>query len=393
MDKRYLVVLGMIISLAFVWKVNATYTQSPESYIVNLTNPDSLTYEINDLNDSSTDKNLTFDSASSKLVWIEIPKNSIVTKAEWKLSDYCNHLNATLTDDTHSWNSSPDTNYENYPELPVGYVYGATHEKSIIFLKFNLSNINFTPNFVELHLEESAMTDKSSIELNLINITNDTWIENEITWNNRPQFNNILVAFNTSSDGWTIITSSLLTEFVSNAYKTDNLTSFGINKTNELAGTYWFNAKEMKTLAGYEYADESRLVIYYNCTSNITIDSGDDGINDYINTTYFKGSETINLNTTAINNYLSTCSADSNGLCNVPFNISSDSAGKLKISAINITFEQENSNMSQLILYIDNGDDYTIYWNESFVIGCHRSGHKNRWMVFADTNSNNRLLG
>lgn len=75
-------------------------------------------------------------------------------------------------------------------------------------------------------------------------------------------------------------------------------------------------------------------------TTNISIDTGNDGISDFINTTVFTTTETIDLNITASHNFLSTCSADSNGLCNLPFNITSYSSKILAISAINITYDE-----------------------------------------------------
>lgn len=71
------------------------------------------------------------------------------------------------------------------------------------------------------------------------------------------------------------------------------------------------------------------------------MDSALNGENDYVNDTSFNITETIDLNITAINNYLhDTCTADwQTGTCDVPFNVSSVTAGILGISAINLTGE------------------------------------------------------
>ena len=45
----------------------------------------------------------------------------------------------------------------------------------------------------------------------------------------------------------------------------------------------------------------------------------------------------VDLNSTIINNYLSTCTPDSNGNCDVPFKLHSDTAGIIQISNINIS--------------------------------------------------------
>ena len=82
-------------------------------------------------------------------------------------------------------------------------------------------------------------------------------------------------------------------------------------------------------------------LFYYSTEypSNITIDVGNDSIIDYTNTTTFNSSEEISLNKTALNNYGSTCSADSNKMCVFPSRISSSTPGtyNLKDLSINLT--------------------------------------------------------
>jgi len=95
----------------------------------------------------------------------------------------------------------------------------------------------------------------------------------------------------------------------------------------------------------YIFISEEALYFYYDnapiSAENVTIDTGNDGSIDYTNTTVFNTTETIDLNVTAINEYLhDTCTADwQTGTCDVPFNVSSAAAGILGISGINITGE------------------------------------------------------
>lgn len=53
----------------------------------------------------------------------------------------------------------------------------------------------------------------------------------------------------------------------------------------------------------------------------------------------------VDLNSTLINNYLSTCTPDSNGNCDVPFKLHSDTAGKIQVSDINITYDYNISTL------------------------------------------------
>jgi len=89
------------------------------------------------------------------------------------------------------------------------------------------------------------------------------------------------------------------------------------------------------------YYEGKVIWVNYSYPENITIDTGNDGSIDYTNTTVFNTTETIDLNVTAINDYLhDTCTADwQTGTCDVPFNVSSAAAGILGISGINITGE------------------------------------------------------
>jgi len=70
------------------------------------------------------------------------------------------------------------------------------------------------------------------------------------------------------------------------------------------------------------------------------------------------GTQTVNLNATLINDYLSTCTADSEGYCNVPILFYSGSAGILEVSNIevNYTFTIEptrNINATAIQNYLD----------------------------------------
>jgi hypothetical protein len=80
-----------------------------------------------------------------------------------------------------------------------------------------------------------------------------------------------------------------------------------------------------------------------------------------------------------INDYLSTCTADSNGNCQVPLKLHSDTAGKIEISNINIQYTWDIDNLiltkkqwNQTVDVIANSsyeNETLIYWNTSFLVG------------------------
>ena len=89
--------------------------------------------------------------------------------------------------------------------------------------------------------------------------------------------------------------------------------------------------------------DSGEFVIYkikYNHPTNITIDSSNDGSDDYTNLSSFSGSvDDLDLNVTAIQEFIDSCTPDAEGFCYVPIVFSSDTGGRLEYSDINITYE------------------------------------------------------
>ena len=80
---------------------------------------------------------------------------------------------------------------------------------------------------------------------------------------------------------------------------------------------------------------------FYNKSSfpnNVNIDTANDSGSDFINTTVFNTTRNININITAIQNYLVTCTLDSSKYCHVPIKFNSTTVGKLQVSDINITY-------------------------------------------------------
>ena len=112
--------------------------------------------------------------------------------------------------------------------------------------------------------------------------------------------------------------------------------------SSNLGGRVWYN----DTGGGWgifsgTFDDRMQAIRIYefDFLENITIDSGNDGSDDYTNTTAFITSEIIDLNATAIMDHLRyTCTADwDTGNCTVPFNTSSATDGILYLTDMNIS--------------------------------------------------------
>jgi hypothetical protein len=72
-----------------------------------------------------------------------------------------------------------------------------------------------------------------------------------------------------------------------------------------------------------------------NYTSNIIIDTGNDGTADYSYPGFLSTSQSVNLNTTAIQNFLNSCATS---VCTVPVKVSANYIGNVLVSNINIVY-------------------------------------------------------
>jgi hypothetical protein len=104
---------------------------------------------------------------------------------------------------------------------------------------------------------------------------------------------------------------------------------------------------------------------------NISIDSGNDSSYDYTNNSKFNGSiNNLDLNITAIQNYLDSCTPDAEDYCYIPIVFYSDTFGKLEYSDINVRYEELGENESKIRNdAVTNTSVYLLmkvqYWNGS----------------------------
>ena len=102
----------------------------------------------------------------------------------------------------------------------------------------------------------------------------------------------------------------------------------------------------------------------YDYPENIQIDIGNDGAIDWNLTTKLNSSNSpqkVSLNLTAIQNYLLSCSTDSDGWCDVPLVFSANQWGNLEISDIIINY----INSSIKFTAIEGSNNITVWANDS----------------------------
>lgn len=321
--------------------------QTPENYIVNLTNPTQiLYYNETQSNSSQSSWNETFTTNENMTFYITIPKNSDVIFGALNLSGVFNDVyddteDSYINSSSSTWTSNlqpsqcVDEDWTNWcePDGQIAWIvenYTSTN---------NIDNITWNGKF-------TSNSDPSSGYNCYVNIS--FWNYTEGDWTD--VFNNL-----TDSSGSQVIYNHTFT--VSASDFTGSNKNLSINTTlTDTANCY---------ISYYE--GEIILGAYPNSPY---LDVGSNGNKDWEYSGEFNHTQNRTSDfSSEINTYLSTCSEDSNGLCTVPFILHSDSAGQIQIDDINITWSQENTNMSQLFLYEDKSSKYQIYWNDSFKIG------------------------
>ena len=93
--------------------------------------------------------------------------------------------------------------------------------------------------------------------------------------------------------------------------------------------------------------------------TNITVDTGNDGISDYTYSGKLNSTVSFDLNITAINNYLQTCSY-TNDLCSVPINITTDTGGIINSFNLTVLYESD--------IYANNVHANQFYGKNSTII-------------------------
>ena len=109
------------------------------------------------------------------------------------------------------------------------------------------------------------------------------------------------------------------------------MSPWGYDVGIDAAGSWMIRAEAIN------FARKTESVIYsILAPNNSYIDTTGNGNRDWSNTGELTSLQTAYLNTTSINNYLSTCTP-TNGYCNVPFILHSDNSGIVQVNGISFT--------------------------------------------------------
>jgi hypothetical protein len=124
----------------------------------------------------------------------------------------------------------------------------------------------------------------------------------------------------------------------SRAFCTGN-TIYGYTDTNPTGKTV-VSDDGGSTWTPWSSSEIRPIYYYYVYPHSVTVDTGDDGVNEWSYGSKFNTTVNVNLNATSINSYLESCTSDSNGYCLVPIKFVIQSPGKLTISEIEVNYTQ-----------------------------------------------------
>ena len=399
MDKIYYLLvflLGLLISTLLVWG----YTQISTSVAINLTaSTNNVRFNETLNNASQSSWNETFTTSENKTFYVTIPQNSSVIDAKLSLSGYNVSFGDTNFIDTSAPNCRPLNS-----ETGIGGLHNSTTFFCSVggVSQYNKYTVNSTGSVISasptvFDCAALDMTFNSSLSLILtcgdylmvngtnrrINITE--FSSSGITYNDTHIFvgqgKNLIVLNWTKAeiDGYCNSTNTCLLENNSIGINAEggisDLASDGtyiyytapwgwpaekcemgktfrngtiIKRINMTASTESWCSIYYNDYGGLYYVDQNtNLYVVFPSDLNITnpyLDVSGDGDTEWSFSGEFNqtNNQTSNFSS-EINTYLSTCSADSNCNCNLSMILHSDTAGKIQISAINVTFNYNTS--------------------------------------------------
>ncbi len=305
----------------------------------------------NQLNDTSTSKNFSGIGNWSNLTYIRLPKTATITSAALNLTgfrsteifeDTINTItfdNTTGLNDTYVSESAPDTNQNvgtpNAKKLESkGSSVGSQED---IYIHFDLStlplNINVTEGNLSLWYFDGTNNGDGAI-LDMYNVTS-SWGASEITWNNRPTRDTAILSSTDIPDTgaaekvWVNFSMTNLVQFWVDS-PSNNYGFVLINNDGANLETRKFNSSDV---LGFPY-----LTINYQLgsfPSNVTLQVNNSFVFNHTGE-FSTENQTIDFSGN-VTEFLDGCTADANGFCDLPLNISGTN-GIVQISDINITY-------------------------------------------------------
>lgn len=289
--------------------LSANFSDNDTGFVGNIT--------LNELNDSSTGKNLSFTWNQNSTIYIKLLKNISVTNATINLTGY---VSERLTGyrkgpgDTSSLGNAEDNNWDSYATIVldifnVTIPYDGIGGRSWIYKYWTTGCDSYNPD--------------DYITYTCYNYSNNLWA------------NVSRVRYGTFSElGYSPSPSTIVIENYS-------LPEGCLQDPIQLS---------LNTCGGYFYYYEANIEGNTNQSLNSTnyptnpyLEVGTiDGAYEWNHSGVFNGTNTTSDFSSAINSYLSTCSVDNDGYCHVPLFLNS-SIGVIKVSNINVTYDVNQS--------------------------------------------------
>jgi hypothetical protein len=342
MNKKYFLIILFEFFLSFVFLLQTSYAWTT----------------ITTNNASQTAWNETFAGSENKTFWVTLPKQSRVIDAYLNLSGY---KKTVITLDINKLSGSSNT-IVIYPNSSIG--------QTVQILTDGINITNFTLSFSDFYNTTSSSSGSNG---NCGNLTLEIWdspsknikIAESINQFNSTALYNTQINFTFNN---VILKEGVWYYFrVNSSYApySDMACRFYADETNIAYGTV-YQGDVAQSIFKYIY------FAYYSgsfSVNNPYLDVSGDGDTEwsYIGEFNQTNNRTANFSS-EINTYLSTCTADTNGNCDAPLKLHSDTAGKIQISDINVTWgspKWSNNQSSIPSTYDPNTKSYfNITWSD-----------------------------
>jgi len=327
--------------------------QERTTNIINLSsNTNCFNFTLTNFNDTNTNRTLTGSGGNwSVLVFVSIPKNASVSKAVMKVTGIRSNYTLFLQPESEgkdTWlrEADPNTAYGNDDEIIVGTEGGGTSCRGLI--EFNLSNIssNSIITLANMSLYNGGTDTGGTINVSRVTAA---WTENTATWNNaHTNHADAIEDANSGASMWLDFNITDLTQ----KWVNNSMPNYGIMlRGYENGNTNFARFKSSDSISNYPKMNIS----YYTDLYSPKIDISNDGDYEWSKLENWEGQENIPDFSSEINVFLLSCTPDSNGLCQMPINISSNN-GTLDVHDLIVKYEY---NVSELYRVSDmKWDDY-----------------------------------
>ena len=300
--------------------------------------PSADPYEQTYFNDSTTEYNITFDTTPySNIVWVEIPRQMNITSASWNMTGY--NDSALILNPSFERNTSSDVADDWTKELHGACMDGDWNvinnwaTDGIQSQELDLGNSGTCSLTAGDHM---GIYQNITIPLDANNLTIDMMYFDGSSGGTRYFYGKIRL---NESEVWSYSQLHASGVSINHTFNVSSYRGETINLSIRIQTSYtgdlgWGLPHKI-------WIDNVRIdgKKYDGIPENVTIDTANNGENDYTNTTVFNTSEIVDLNATAVMDYLRyTCTDDwDTGNCTIPFNASSATAGILNLAYMNIS--------------------------------------------------------